>query len=284
MNRLPLDLRVRVLGALCEGSSIRATVRMTGVAKNTIVRLLVDVGGACDRYQYDNLRRLRPDRLQLDEVWCFCYAKERNIPKELRGSAGIGDMWTWTALDPDSKLMVTWHLGKRTTEDADAFTRDLASRVVSEQVQITTDGYSAYNWPIQRYFYHRADHGSEVKNYGRLPFEGPDTKYSPMVVTDVTRKPVWGVPDPDYITTAHVERNNLTIRTHMRRFTRLTNGFSKKVENLSHNLGLHYFYYNFVRKHQTLKTTPAIAAGVTKRFWTLQDVANLPDLMAGKAA
>ena len=191
--------------------------------------MLVDVGGACDAYQYQNLRNLRPARLQLDEVWCFCYAKERNIPKELRGSQGIGDMWTWTALDPDSKLMVSWHLGKRLTEDAGAFIRDLATRVTSEQVQITTDGYNAYNWPIQRYFYHRADHGSEVKNYGRLPFEGADTKYSPMVVTDVTRKPVWGVPDERYITTAHVERNNLTMRTHMRRFTRLTNGFSEKV-------------------------------------------------------
>jgi IS1 family transposase len=283
MNRLSLDLRVQVLAALCEGSSINATCRMTGVAKNTVLKLLADVGDACDAYQYANLRNLQCARVELDEVWTFCHTKERNLKRELRGTEGIGDMWTWTAIDPDTKLMVSWHLGKRSKEDGWRFIRDLAERITSKAVQITTDGFGAYNEPIETLF-SRADHGNEVKVYGRTAFESADTKYSPMVVTETIRTPVWGAPDPDYITTAHVERNNLTMRMHMRRFTRLTNGFSKKAENLARALALHYMYYNFVRKHGTVKTTPAIAAGVTDRFWTLQDVANLPDLIAGKAA
>jgi IS1 family transposase len=256
---------------------------MTGVAKNTILKLLADVGDACDAYQYANLRNLQCARLELDEVWTFCHTKERNLKAELRGTEGVGDMWTWTAIDPDSKLMVSWHLGKRSKDDGWHFIRDLSERVTSPAVQITTDGFGGYNEPIEKLF-SRADHGNEVKVYGRLPYEGADTKYSPMVVTETIRTSVWGLPDPDHITTAHVERNNLTMRMHMRRFTRLTNGFSKKAENLSRSLALHYMYYNFVRKHQTIKTTPAIAAGIEDRFWTLQDVANLPDLMAGKAA
>lgn len=284
MNRLPVDLRVRVLAALCEGASIRATCRMTGVAKNTVVRLLAEVGDACDQFQADALRDLKCARIQCDEIWSFCHAKERNLKPELRGQDGVGDMWTWTAICPDSKLVVTWHLGKRLREDADAFVRDLSARVISERVQITTDGLGSYNEPIQRYFYHRADHASEVKDYGLLDDESPERKYSPMVVKSVTRTPLWGVPDPDHITTAHVERQNLTMRMNMRRFTRLTNGFSKKAKNLNRALALYFMYYNFVRKHQTLKTTPAIAAGVTDRVWTLHDLAKLPDLMRGEAA
>jgi IS1 family transposase len=282
MNRLPIDLRVRVLAALCEGSSINATCRMTGVAKNTILKLLADVGDACDAYQYANLRNLQCARLELDEVWTFCHTKERNLKADVRGTAGIGDMWTWTALDPDTKLMVSWHLGKRSKDDGWRFIRDLSERVTTQAVQITTDGFGAYNEPIERLFA-RADHGTEVKVYGRLPFESADTKYSPMVVTETIRTPVWGVPDPDYITTAHVERNNLTMRMHMRRFTRLTNGFSKKAVNLGRALALNYMYYNFVRKHQTIKTTPAIAARVTDRIWTLRDLANLPDILENSA-
>jgi hypothetical protein len=179
---------------------------------------------------------------------------------------------------------VTWHLGKRLRGDADLFVRDLAARVVSERVQITTDGFGAYNEPIQRWFEYRADHGSEVKDYGVLDDNVPERKYSPMVVKQVIRTPIWGVPDPDHISTAYVERNNLTMRMSMRRFTRLTNGFSKKAENLQRALAINFMYYNFCRKHQTIKTTPAIAASLTNRIWTLHDLANLPDLMAGGAA
>lgn len=284
MNRLPLEKRVQVLAALCECMSIRATVRVTGVAKNTIVKLLADVGDACDQYQNENLRNLRHvERLQLDEVWSFCHTKERNLRADQRGTMVKGDMWTWTAFDPDSKLIVSWYLGKRTADDTWRFIRDLSERVTSPAVQITTDGLRSYNVPIETLF-PRADHGTEVKVYGRFPFETADTKYSPSVVTEVIRKSVWGAPDPDHITTAHVERNNLTMRMHIRRFTRLTNAFSKKAQNHARALALHFMYYNFVKRHSTIKTTPAIAAGLTDREWTLHDLATLPDVLADSEA
>jgi|HubBroStandDraft_4_1064222.scaffolds.fasta_scaffold00042_5 IS1 family transposase len=283
MNRLPLEKRVQVLAALCEGASIRATCRMTGAAKNTVVKLLAEVGDACDEYQFANLRNLCSARIQCDEVWSFCYAKEKNLKRDLRGTLGLGDMWTWTAIDPDSKLVVSWHLGKRSRDDAWRFIRDLAERVRSAAVQITTDGFGIYNEPIETLF-PRADHGTEVKVYGRIPFESADTKYSPMVVTDVIRTSVWGAPDPDHITTAHVERNNLTMRMHIRRFTRLTNAFSKKAQNHQRAIALHFMYYNFIKRHAAVKTTPAIAAGVTDRIWTLHDLARLPDVLRDSEA
>ena len=283
MNRLPLAARVQVLSALVEGNSIRGTCRMFGVDKKTVLRLLAQVGDACDAYLDETMRNLKCQRLQLDEVWSFCHTKERNLKAEVRGTAGIGDMWTWTAIDPDTKLIVTWHLGKRLREDGQRFIADLESRITSENVQITTDGFGAYETAIPDLF-PRADHGSEVKVYGRIPYEGADTKYSPMVVTAVVRTPVWGAPDPDHITTAHVERNNLTMRMGMRHFTRLTNAFSKKALNLQRSLALYFMHYNFCRRHSTIKTTPAIAAGVTDRLWTLHDLANLPDLMSGGLA
>ncbi len=284
MNRLSLDLRVRILSALVEGNSVRGTARIVGVDKKTVLRLLADVGDACDVYMDQNVRGLRCERIQCDEIWSFCHAKERNLPVELRGADGVGDLWTWTAIDADTKLIVTWHLGKRTRGDADLFVRDLSARVVSQRVQITTDGLGSYNDPIQRYFHHRADHGSEVKDYGLLDDDVPERKYSPMVVKRVVRTPIYGMPDPDHMTTAHVERNNLTMRMSMRRFTRLTNGFSKKAENLQRALAINFMYYNFCRKHITIKTTPAIKAGLTDRLWTLHDLARLPDLMAGGVA
>jgi IS1 family transposase len=283
MNRLPLEQRAQVLAALCECASIRAIVRMTGVAKNTILKLLADVGDACDEYQNATHRDLKCKRLELDEVWSFCHTKERNLKGDQRGRADRGDMWTWTAIDPDSKLMVSWHLGKRFREDGLSFVDDLAQRISSENVQITTDGFGAYETAIEKLF-PRADHGSEVKVYGRIPFEGADTKYSPMVVTETVRTAVWGAPDPDYITTAHVERNNLTMRMHNRRFTRLTNAFSKKAQNHARALALHFMYYNYVRNHSSVKTTPAIAAGVTDRVWTVRDLANLPDVLRDSEA
>jgi IS1 family transposase len=284
MNRLPLDLRAHVLSALVEGNSIRGTARIVGVDKKTVLRLLADVGDACDAYQDQAVRGLRAERIQCDEIWSFCHAKERNVPMEKRGEDGVGDMWTWTAIDADTKLIVTWHLGKRTRGDASQFVRDLAERVVSDRVQISTDGLGSYNEPIQRYFHHRADHGTEVKDYGLLDDESPERKYSPMVVKQVVRTAIYGVPDPANISTAYVERQNLTMRMSMRRFTRLTNGFSKKAENLSRALALHFMHYNFCRKHQTLRTTPAIVAGLTDRIWTLHDLARLPDLMDGGLA
>lgn len=242
------------------------------------------MGDACDLYMDENVRGLKPARIQCDEIWSFCHAKERNLPREMRGTDGVGDLWTWTAIDADSKLIVTWHLGKRQRYDADVFVRDLAERIDSERVQITTDGLGSYNDPIQKYFHHRADYGTEVKDYGVLDDESPERKYSPMVVKSVIRTPLYGVPDEDYISTAYVERQNLTMRMSMRRFTRLTNGFSKKALNLQRSLALYFMHYNFCRRHLTLKTTPAIKAGLTDRVWTLHDLANLPDFMRGKEA
>ena len=283
MNRLPIAVRVQVLSALVEGNSIRGTCRMVGVDKKTVLRLLADVGDACDVYQDDNVRGVKSARLQLDEIWSFCHAKERNLPREMRGADGVGDLWTWTALDADSKFIVTWHLGKRLRSDADLFIRDLAARVVSEQVQITTDGLGSYSEPIQQWFA-RAGYGTEVKDYGLLDDESPERKYSPMIVKSVIRTPVWSAPDLKHILTAYVERQNLTMRMSMRRFTRLTNGFSKKAENLRRSLALYFMHYNFCRKHSTIKTTPAIKAGLTNRIWAIHDLANLPDLMRGGLA
>lgn len=284
MNRLPLPIRVQVLSALVEGNSIRGTCRMIGVDKKTVLRLLAAVGDACDAYLDETIHGLKCQRIQCDEIWSFCHAKERNLPREMRGADGVGDLWTWTAIDADTKLIVTWHLGKRQRSDAELFVRDLANRVTSERVQITTDGLGTYFDPIKRYFENRADYGSETKDYGILDDETPERKYSPMVVKKVIRVPLYGVPDPDYISTAYVERQNLTMRMSMRRFTRLTNGFSKKAENLQRALALYFMHYNFCRVHQTLKTTPAIKAGLTDRIWTLHDLANLPDLMRGGVA
>ncbi len=284
MNRLSLELRVRILSALVEGNSIRGTGRIVGVDKKTVLRLLADVGDACDLYLDQTMRGLRCEHVQCDEIWSFCHAKERNLRPEMRGADDVGDLWTWTAIDADSKLLISWHLGKRSRGDADLFVRDLSNRIVSERVQITTDGLGSYNDPIQRYFHHRADHGSEVKDYGLLDDETPERKYSPMVVKRVVRTPLYGMPDPDHITTAHVERNNLTMRMSMRRFTRLTNGFSKKALNLQRALALNFMHYNFCRRHSTIKTTPALKAGITNRLWTLHDLARLPDLIEGGAA
>ena len=255
---------------------------MTGVAKGTAIRLLEDVGDARDLYQDETIRNLTCVRVQCDEIWSFCQKKERRVRFEERGQ-DIGDLWTWTAIDADTELVICWFLGKRTAADADVFIRDLSQRI-SSFVQISTDGFSFYNEPIQRRFGYRADHGSEVKDYGLLDDASPERKYSPMVVKRVGRKEIWGAPMPEYISTAYVERQNLKMRMSMRRFTRLTNGFSKKAQNLQRALALHFMYYNFCRKHQTLKTTPAIKAGLTNRIWTLHDLARLPDIMRDSKA
>lgn len=280
MNRLPLATRVQVLSALVEGNSIRGTCRMVGVDKKTVLRLIAEVGDACAAYHDENVRGLKCLRVQCDEIWSFCHAKERNIPFQDKGE-GVGDMWTWTAIDADTKLVISWLLGKRTLRFARLFADDLSQRIKS-YVQISTDGLAVYKHAFQRAFRYRADYGTEVKVFGPGKTEEYDSKYSPAVVKEVIRKQVWGAPDPAYISTAYIERQNLTMRMSMRRFTRLTNAFSKKVENLQRSLALHFMYYNFCRKHQTLKTTPAIAAGLTDRAWTLFDLASLPEYMRGE--
>lgn len=279
MNRLPLDTRVRILSALVEGNSIRGTCRMTGAAKGTVLKLLADVGDACDRYMDDTMRDLTCVRVQCDEIWSFCHAKERNLKPTLRGKDKFGDLWTWVAIDADTKLVISWILGKRTYDFAQIFTRDLAKRITS-YVQLTTDGLGMYKENVKRAFGHRVDYGTEVKVFGFDESDEPDRKYSPLIVKEMRRTAVLGAPDPTHISTAYIERQNLTMRMQMRRFTRLTNAFSKKAQNLQRAIALHFMYYNFCRRHQTLKTTPAIAHGLTDRAWTLQDLANLSDLMS----
>jgi IS1 family transposase len=283
MNRLPLEDRVRVLAALVEGNSIRGTCRMVGVAKGTVLRLLEEVGSACARYHDENVRGLTCVHVQCDEIWSFCHAKERNI-KPYRRTESVGDVWTWVGIDSDTKLVMSYICGQRTRRFARRFAKDLADRIDSH-VQISTDGLKLYVDAIMYEFGYRADLGQEIKEYGSLQDPSdPDTRYSPSFVTSMQRKRIWGAPDPDHISTAHVERNNLTMRMSMRRFTRLTNAFSKKVENHRYALALHFMYYNFCRPHQSLRATPAIHAGLTKRIWTLHDIANLPDVLRDSAA
>jgi IS1 family transposase len=283
MNRLPRQKRVQVLSALVEGNSLRATARMTGVAFNTVLKLLEDVGDACYAYHDETVRGLTCVRVQCDEIWSFCHAKQRNLKPRYRGLDGYGDLWTWIGMDADSKLLVSFVLGKRTWLVARRFMLDLASRIKS-YVQISTDGLGMYKENVRYAFKHRADYGTEVKVFGFDDAEAPDRKYSPAVVTEMRRNRVYGVPDPDHISTAYVERQNLNMRMSMRRFTRLTNAFSKKARNLQRSVALYAIHYNFVRKHATLRTTPAIAHGLTDRVWTLEDIANLPDFMSGGLA
>ncbi len=276
MNRLSTEQRARIIGSLVEGNSIRATVRMTGAAKNTVTKLLVDLGAACTEYQDQAMQELPCTTIQCDEIWAFCYAKQKNVPTEHRDTFGYGDVWTWTALCADTKIVPTWLVGERTVNDASVFMNDLARRLAG-RVQLTTDGHRAYMQAVQGAFGDEIDYAMLHKLYG--PPEGlpQERRYSPAVCTGIDKRPITGLPDPDKVSTSYVERQNLTMRMGMRRFTRLTNGFSKKVENLSHAVALHYMHYNFARVHATLKTTPAIAAGVADHKWSLYEIAALLD-------
>jgi IS1 family transposase len=286
MNRLSTKKRAAIIGCLVEGNSIRGTVRITGAAKNTVTKLLVDLGAACARYQDEALRELPCKTIECDEIWAFCYAKQKNVPEQFRGTPGYGDVWTWTALCADTKLVPSWLVGERTLEDATTFMHDLRARLASDRVQITTDGLKAYREAIGSAFPmgERPDYAQLHKVYGADPAaRGPERRYTPPVCTSTQVTIVSGDPDPGEISTSYVERQNLTMRMGMRRFTRLTNGFSKKVENLAHAVALHYMAYNFARLHQTLKATPAQAAGVTDKRWTLTDIAGLLDKPAANA-
>lgn len=279
MNRLSTDKRAAIIGCLVEGNSIRSTVRITGASKNTITKLLVDLGAACAKYQDATLRDLPCKTIECDEIWSFCYAKQRNVPEQFRGTPGYGDVWTWTALCADTKLVPSWLVGERTIEDGTAFMHDLRGRLAEPRVQITTDGLRAYREAVGEAFGDRGvDFAQLHKVYGTDPkLNRQERRYSPPMVTSTQVTVVAGDPDPGEISTSYVERQNLTMRMGMRRFTRLTNGFSKKVENLTHAVSLHYMHYNFARVHQTLKATPAQAAGVADKRWTLADIAGLLD-------
>lgn len=274
MNRLSTEKRAQIVGALVEGNSIRATVRMTGAAKNTVTKLLVDLGTACALYQQAELRDLPCRRIECDEIWAFCYAKQKNVPTEHKGTFGYGDVWTWTALCADTKLVPSWLVGERTIHDAVAFMDDLAGRL-RHRVQMTTDGNHPYLTAVDGAFGQDIDYAMLHKLYGQDP--QPEKRYSPAVCIGTDKRVITGAPDPAKISTSYVERQNLTMRMGMRRFTRLTNAFSKKIENLGAAVALHYMHYNFARVHQTLKTTPAMAAGVADHKWSNYEIAALLD-------
>jgi len=272
MNKLTTEKRCAVASALVEGCSIRSTVRMTGVAKNTVTKLLVDLGEVCCDFQDRTLRNLRCKRLQLDEIWSFCYSKAKNVPKERRGEFGYGDVWTWTAIDADTKLVPSWLVGNRDAACAASFVNDLASRLAT-RVQLTTDGLRAYLDAIDGAFGGQVDYAMLVKLYGKEP--EAEKRYSPAQCIGCKQTAVSGSPERQHISTSYVERQNLTMRMKMRRFTRLTNAFSKKVENHAHAIALHFMHYNFARIHQTLRSTPAMKAGVTDHLWSIEEIVLL---------
>lgn len=278
MNRLSMAQRTKVVACLVEGNSIRATVRLTGVAKNTVVKLLVDLGAACSEYQDAVFRDLPCRRLQCDEIWSFCKAKEKNVREEHRGEFGWGDVWTWTAIDADTKLVPSWLVGQRTGADAVVLMDDLRRRL-RNRVQITTDGHRAYLEAVEDTFGADVDYAQVVKLYGNDP--DAEKRYSPTICTGMTINRISGFPDPAHISTSYVERQNLTMRMGMRRFTRLTNAFSRKVENLAAAVSLHFMFYNFARPHKTLKNpyprTPAMAAGVADHVWKIEEIVALLD-------
>lgn len=274
MNKLTNEKRVAVVKALVEGMSIRATVRMTGVAKNTIVKLLADLGRVCSEYQDAKLRNLPCKRIQADEVWSFIYAKAKNVPGAKAAPQDAGDVWTWTAIDADTKLVPSWRVGPRDIGTATEFMRDLAGRLASK-VQLTTDGLKAYLWAVEDAFGGDIDFAQLQKIYASQ-HDGAG-RYSPPVVAGTKTDFVTGNPDPVHVSTSYVERQNLTMRMSMRRFTRLTNGFSKKLENHCAAIALHFMHYNFCRVHQSLRITPAMAAGVTDHVWEIEEVVALLD-------
>lgn len=288
VNRLSTERRGQIVGCLTEGMSIRATVRVTGAAKNTITSLLTDLGEACTEYQDGAFQNLVCKRIECDEIWSFCYPKQKNIPGEHQGECGYGDVWTWTALDADTKLVPSWLVGERTTEDCFVFLRDLRSRLLpGQRIQLTADGFGSYPPVIDALWRDNIDFAQIIKDYNS-PTPEEQRKYSPASGCKVLDINVLnGEPDPAHISTSYVERQNLTMRMGMRRFTRLANGFSKKVENLTHAVSLHYMHYHFARPHQSLtikaegqpgiKRTPAMAAGVSDRIWSLTDLAVLLD-------
>lgn len=281
MNTLPIEKRVQIINLLVEGNSMRATSRIADVSINTVTKLLIEVGQACQLFHDETVRNVVAKRVQADEIWSFVYAKEKNKPQDVEDA---GDAWTFTAIDSDSKLIISWLLGDRDVETATVFMKDVADRIKG-RVQLTTDGLKAYIKAVDAAFPtdDEIDFAQLVKIYGPALGSGNERRYSPAECTGCEKTVIYGQPDEKFISTSHVERQNLTMRMHMRRFTRLTNGFSKKIENHGYAIALHFVYYNFVKQHKTLRTTPAMAAGLMKRFMTIEDIVRLvPEKPTGK--
>lgn len=274
MNKLSTEKRIQILSMLVEGSSLRSISRVVDVSINTVFKLLVDAGTVCSAYHDERVRGITAKRVECDEIWSFCGSKERNVTPENKGVLGYGDVWTWTAIDVNSKLICSYLAGGRDAEYALAFMDDLASRLVN-RVQLTTDGQKVYLTAVEESFGGDVDYAMLVKTYGSAPDTGPAHRYSAGQCTDIQKRKIVGNLAIQDAATSYVEHQNLTMRMSMRRFTRLTNEFSKKLENHIHVLALYFMVYNFVRIHKTLKTTPAVQAGITDRLWSMEDIAAL---------
>jgi IS1 family transposase len=282
-NKLSLETRVRILGMLCEGQSMRAISRLCDVSINTVAKLLADAGEACLLMHDEKVRGVPAKRVQCDEIWSFCYAKARNVEKAKAAPDEAGDVWTWTALDADNKLMISYFVGDRSAQSARVLLYDLAGRV-TDRIQLTTDGFHSYLPAAEGAFGADVDYAMLEKVYG-LDKGGkytPERKYSPPECVGARKRTIQGDPDMAHVSTSYVERANLSIRMQNRRFTRLTNAFSKKFTSHVHALGLYFAFYNFIRIHKTLRVTPAMAAGITDRLWTLEDIVALVDARARK--
>jgi len=269
MNKLPLTKRIQILAMLVEGSSMRSISRVADVSINTVSKLLAEAGEACLAIHNDEVRNVPAKRIQCDEIWSFCYAKQANVKTAKAAPEDAGDVWTWTAIDADSKLIVSYLVGGRDAGYATEFMYDLVERL-SNRVQLTTDGHRAYLEAVSDAFSDRVDYAQLVKLYGATV--AAPGRYSPAACIGARKRRVTGLPDVEHVSTSYVERQNLTMRMSMRRFTRLTNAFSKKLDNHIHALALYFAHYNFCRIHKTLRTSPAMAAGITDRLWSLEDI------------
>jgi len=278
MRKLSTEKRAAIVNALVEGNSVNATARMIGVSKITVLRLLADFGTFCAPYRNITVRNLESKRVQLDEIWSFCGCKDKALAA---GAMGFGSVWTWVGLDADTKLCVSWLVGTRDLDCARAFVQDVADRLTS-RIQLTSDGYKPYLEAVDNAFHGEVDFAQLIKQYGNEKSKEAEQRYSPAICTGCKAEPKAGDPDPAHISTSYVERQNLTMRMSMRRFTRLTNGYSKKIENHEHAVALHYFHYNFIRKHHTLKTTPAVAAGIADRQLTVLDLVKMVEAEEAK--
>ena len=273
MNKLSTERRAQIVRALVEGASINSVCRMTGVSNNTVLKLLADLGKACAAYQDRTLRNLTCKKIQCDEIWSFCYAKEKNVPEEMKGKLGFGDVWTWTAIDADTKLIASYLVGDRTAIYARKFIDDLASRLAN-RVQLTTDGHRPYLTAVEQSFGNDVDYAMLDKIYNAPPTDRT-TRYSPADCCGTRKTTIKGNPDMAHVSTSFVERQNLTMQMSMRRFTRLTNAFSKKVENHMHSVAMYMMFYNFCRIHKSLRVTPAMAAGISDHVWSLEEMVGL---------
>lgn len=273
MNKLSRERKTQIIAALVEGNSVASTCRITGASKPAVLKLLAEVGEACVEYQNKHLRGLKCRRVQVDEIWQYVYAKKRNVPADKRGQFGYGDVWTFVGIDADTKLIPCWYIGTRDAGSAFHFMSDLASRL-AHRIQLTTDGLASYLSAVPGAFGMDVDYAQLVKVYGPDPAED-ERRYSPAVCLGTEVHRVVGFPDKKHISTSYIERQNLSMRMGMRRYTRLTNGFSKKLENHMHATALHFMHYNFCRIHQTLRCTPAMEAGIAKHVWTVAEIVDL---------